>query len=213
MTYITLISIMLSYFSFQEGDLLFQDSDCGPFCIAIEKVTTGYNGARLSHVGMVVEEEDGTYVIEAIGKGVVLTPIDSFLLRSLDENGLPKVLVGRLHDDFKHLIPAATEHMKNKLSKFYDSVFDITNDAYYCSELIYEGFKVANKNEDVFKLFPMTFKDPDTNEMFDIWVEYFKDLSVEIPEGELGLNPGGISRSPYISIVKILGQPKGMIKD
>lgn len=212
MIFITILTYILSLFSFQEGDLLFQDADCGSFCVAIEKVTMGYKGARLSHVGMVVVEEDEYFVIEAISKGVVLTPIDSFLNRSLDENGNPKVLVGRLNSGFTHLIPGAVSHMKTKLDHSYDAVFDIGNDTYYCSELIYEGFKVANKENDVFNLYPMTFKDPDTNEMFDIWVQYFKDLGIEIPEGELGLNPGGISRSPNISIIQILGQPKGMQK-
>ena len=203
---------MLSLFGFQEGDLVFQDSDCGPFCEAIEKVTFGYKGARLSHVGMIVEEKDGIYVIEAIGAGVVLTPIDSFLNRSLDENGNPKVLVGRLQDEYKKLIPSAINHMKSKLGKSYDEVFDIENDQYYCSELLYEGFKVANDNKDIFKLYPMTFKDPDTNQLFSIWDSYFKDLGIEVPEGEPGLNPGGISRSPFIHIVKVLGKPKGMVE-
>ena len=37
-------------FELTNGDLLFQDLDCGPFCDAIEKVTEGYRGAQLSHV-------------------------------------------------------------------------------------------------------------------------------------------------------------------
>ncbi|MHC4724324.1 MAG: hypothetical protein ACYS9V_08765 [Planctomycetota bacterium] len=36
----------------KEGDLLFQDLDCGPLCDAIEKVTTGYQGSNFSHVGI-----------------------------------------------------------------------------------------------------------------------------------------------------------------
>ena len=202
--------LVSSPFNFQEGDLVFQDSDCGPFCVAIEKVTFGYKGARLSHVGIITKMDNQTFVLEAIGKGVVLTPIDEFLNRSLDEDGNPKVLVGRVNKEFEGLIPDAITHMKTKLGRPYDDVFDINNNAFYCSELLYEGFKAANNKEDFFKLFPMTFKDPDTNELFDIWVDYFKDLDIVIPEGEPGLNPGGISRSSYISIVKVLGKPKGM---
>ncbi len=208
-----ILSLLMGYsFDFREGDLLFQDADCGSFCAAIEKVTHGYKGARLSHVGMVVQEEDGLYVIEAVSAGVVLTPIDSFLQRSLDADGLPKILVGRLNNEYLQLIPTAIKHMKMKLGKPYDAVFDIRNDAYYCSELIYEGFKNANKEEAIFELFPMTFKDPDTNLTFDIWVDYFKDLAIDIPEGELGLNPGGMSRSPYLNIVHVLGKPKGYLE-
>ncbi len=53
----------------------------------------------------------------------------------------------------------------------------------------------------------MTFNDPDTQEPFPIWVEYYKKLGEPIPEGEPGLNPGGISRSIYIDIVHYYGKP------
>jgi len=43
-------------FVLQPGDLLFQDLDCGPLCDAIEKVTTGYQGANFSHVGIVARQ-------------------------------------------------------------------------------------------------------------------------------------------------------------
>ena len=42
-------------FQLRPGDLLFQDLDAGPLCDAIEKVTTGYRGANLTHVGVVAE--------------------------------------------------------------------------------------------------------------------------------------------------------------
>ncbi len=189
-------------FALQEGDLLFQDVDCGPFCEAIEKVTEGYQGADLSHVGMVVKiETEELRVIEATTKGVILTPIEVFLAKSLDENGKPKVLVGRMKDKYKPLIPLAKQHAQSLLGKKYDNIFDINNDTYYCSELVYEAFKNANEDEPIFKLYPMTFVDPDTEETFGIWVDYYLELGVNIPEGELGLNPGGISRSDKLDII------------
>jgi hypothetical protein len=213
MIYSCLIYFFLTIFSFQEGDILFQDSDCGPFCEAIEKVTTGYKGARLSHVGMLIKINGEWKVIEAISKGVVLTPLDSFLIRAYDDAGNPKVLVGRLQDEFKPLISDAKVYMLSLVGHEYDDVFDINNDRYYCSELLYEGFKSANQGKDVFHLFPMTFKDPDTKLTFNIWEYYFKELNCKIPENELGLNPGGISRSDKIDIIKILGVPKGMVNE
>ena len=59
----------------------------------------------------------------------------------------------------------------------------------------------------VFQLQPMTFNDPDTGQPFPIWVDYYEKLGVKIPEGEPGLNPGGISRSAFIEIVHYYGQP------
>jgi hypothetical protein len=47
----------------------------------------------------------------------------------------------------------------------------------------------------------MTFKDPATKEMFPVWVEYYENLKMPIPEDELGCNPGGISRSEKLEVV------------
>ena len=55
----------------------------------------------------------------------------------------------------------------------------------------------------------MTYKDPATNSTFPIWADYFQDLNVPIPEGEPGLNPGGMSTSDYIDIVHFYGKPEG----
>lgn len=206
-----ILQIITSSFSLQEGDLLFQDSDCGSFCDAIEKVTQGYQGANLSHVGMVICIEDNILqVIEATTNGVVLTSIDTFLNRSFDVNGNSKVIVGRMKEKYRSLIPAAVAHSKNLLGKTYDYVFDITNDTYYCSELVHDAYKKANGGEAIFKLYPMTFIDPDTQKTFGIWTDYYNELGEVIPEGAPGLNPGGISRSPYIEIVHKYGIPSGM---
>ncbi len=78
-----------------------------------------------------------------------------------------------------------------------------------CSELIYESFKMANENRPIFQLQKMTYKDPETNSTFPIWEDYFHKLDVPIPEGELGLNPGGMSKSSFIDIVHFYGKPEG----
>ena len=192
----------------KEGDLLFQDSDCGPFCDAIEKVTFGINQAKFSHIGLVVKNKNGELVVlEAISKGVIETPIENFINRSFDSEGNPKVVVGRIKPEFQNILSDAIDSAYHRIGKPYDEVFDINNDEYYCSELIYLAFKEANKGEPVFQLQEMTFKDPDTNETFPIWLDYYKKLGKTIPEGEPGLNPGGISRSEYIEIVHYYGKP------
>ncbi len=197
-------------FQLMEGDLLFQDGDCGSFCEAIEKVTHGYNGARLSHVGIVIQGGDSEFaVLEAISKGVVETSIDSFLNRSADKAGHPKVLVGRLKQEQKALIPPAIQSALQHRGKAYDEVFNLENDKFYCSELIYFGFKDANNGTPIFQLRPMTYKDPATKETFPIWLEYFQQLGKFIPEGKPGLNPGSMSRSIYLDIVHAYGEPEG----
>ena len=58
----------------------------------------------------------------------------------------------------------------------------------------------ANKKP-LFDLFPMTFKSPKTEEYFEVWVDYYKKLNIEIPEGKPGCNPGGISTSDKLKII------------
>ena len=203
-------SIKYAGYELKSGDILFQDSDCGPFCESIEKVTFGIQGSKFSHVGMLIPKgEDKFVVIEAISAGVVVTPLDSFFVRSYDANHKSKVVVGRMKAAHTKLIPKAIEFAQTKLGLAYDEVFDITNDKYYCSELIYDAFKYANDEQPIFELQEMTYKDPDTDSLFPIWEEYFAELKVPVPEGEPGLNPGGMSTSEYLDIVHFYGKPEG----
>jgi len=197
-------------FMLREGDLLFQDLDCGSLCDAIEKVTTGFQGAKFSHVGIAVKDDaDDFAVIEALPQGVAVTPLQNFLNRSFDKKGQPKVVVGRLKPSLRHLIPLALKEALALKAKPYDKTFVIGNKSYYCSELIYEMFLKANENNPVFTLHPMTFKNPDTGEIFSVWQEYFAQLGMAVPQGRPGINPGGISRSSALTIIHVYGIPDG----
>ena len=205
-----MLSFDYSKFELKPGDILFQDSDCGPFCESIEKVTFGIQGSKFSHVGMVIPKGKSEFmVIEAITDGVVETPLDSFFGRSFDEENNSKVVVGRMKQEHENLIPKAIDFAKTKLGLAYDEVFNISNDKYYCSELIYDSFKFANNNQPIFQLQKMTYKDPETNSTFPIWEDYFQKLNVSVPEGQPGLNPGGMSMSTYIDILHFYGKPQG----
>ena len=189
------------------GDLLFQDLDGNPLCDAIEAVTTGCGNTRLSHVAMVVDTQPQVTLVEAVGSGVKLTPLSQFLLRSHDAAGHPKVLVGRLRQEYRDLIPQAVTYAKAQLGKPYDKPFTMGEDSFYCSELIYFAFLHADHGKPVFSTAPMTFKDPATGNFFPTWVDYYQKLGTPIPEGQPGLNPGGMSRDSCITIIHAYGQP------
>lgn len=180
----------------QDGDLLFQDMDCGPLCDAIEAITEGYNGNDFSHMGMVYHKNDTIYIIEAAGKAVRLTTLEKF-----SKNTKKPMLVGRLKKKHQKLIPGAISFSLKQLGVPYDDEYVYDNGSYYCSELIYDAFKSANKNKPFFELFPMTYKQPGTNEFFPAWIEYYKEIGKEIPEGLPGCNPGGMSTSDKIEII------------
>ena len=193
----------------QVGDILFQDLDCGPPCEAIEAVTSGYNGAQLSHNGIITEIKGNKFsqifVVEAIGERVVKTPLDKFLKRN------NKVIVGRLKPDYTYMISDAINYIENSiLGKPYDYIFDLENDTYYCSEVIYQGFQVSDSTQNLFAINPMTFNEPNSKNPFVHWVTYYEELNAAIPEGELGLNPGGMSQSDKINIIHTFKKPSGM---
>ena len=180
----------------KDGDLIFQDMDCGPLCDAIEAVTEGYNGNDFSHMGLVYHRNDTIYVIEAAGKAVRLTTLEKF-----SKNTSKPMYIGRLKKEYKKLIPNAISFSLLQLGVPYDDGYIYNNGSYYCSELIYDAFMFANGGKPFFQLFPMTYKQPGTNDFFPAWVEYYSVLGVEIPEGLPGCNPGGMSMSDTIEII------------
>jgi len=187
------------FLTLKNGDLLFQDLDSSPLCDAIEKVTSGFDNLNFSHVGIVTIIKNEQYVLEAFSNGVDTVHLSHFLNRSLNSKNNPKVIVGRLNEEYSKLIPRAIEKGMSLVGKGYDEEFKINNDRFYCSELIYDIFLESNNHHPFFYLHPMTYKYNGVT--LDTWVDYFEKLDIPIPENEPGINPGGISLSEKITII------------
>jgi len=179
----------------QTGDLLFQKMNCGELCDAIHAVTEGYQGNDFSHLGLVLIENDSVFIIEAAGNSVRKVTLEDF-----SKNTSTTMFIGRVKSKYKKLIPQVISFSKQQLGTPYDDDYIYDNEKYYCSELIYDAFLKAH-GKPFFTLEPMTFKQPDSDSYFPAWIDYYKNLGIEIPEGKLGCNPGGISRSDKIKIV------------
>lgn len=179
----------------KDGDFIFQSMNCGPLCYAINEVTEGYNNIDFNHMGMVYIKNDSIYIIEASGNAVKTTPITTF--KSYTDKPM---YVGRLKKRFRKYIPQAISFSLQQIGVPYDDAYLYNNGSYYCSELIYDAFLEAYKKP-FFQLFPMTFKSPKSNAFFEVWVDYYQKLNMEIPEGKLGCNPGGISTSKKLKII------------
>jgi len=76
--------------------------------------------------------------------------------------------------------------------------------------VIYQGFQSSDSTQNLFAINPMTFNEPNSNNPFVHWVSYYEELNAVIPEGELGLNPGGMSQSDKIDIIHTFKKPSGM---
>ncbi|MCX7696733.1 MAG: YiiX/YebB-like N1pC/P60 family cysteine hydrolase [Bacteroidales bacterium] len=197
---LTIELIFSAYLSAQklkikQGDLLFQYIDCGALCDAINRVTPSFQGRHFNHVGIVVKTDSGYKILEAVSKGVCLTPLEDFIERSGKEN----ILRGRVPRKYRHHVSNFLHYLK----KPYDTIFLLNNEAYYCSELAYELFR-DRKGKHFFHIYPMTFKDPLTQTTDSVWIQYFKKMNVAIPEGEPGLSPGSMLNEKKIKIKKSL---------
>ncbi|NQX84384.1 MAG: hypothetical protein HRT67_00420 [Flavobacteriaceae bacterium] len=195
-----LLSCESQPFQLEEGHILFQDLDKDAINGAIEQVTKTDLEYNFTHVAIVVRDNDELKILEAVTKGVQMTTVKEFLDRNRI-NGKPKVVVGVLKPELRTGTKAAIAHGKTLIGSPYDPIYKIGDNAYYCSELLYEMYHHVNPNAEIFQLNPMTFKNPKTNKTLPFWEAYYKKLNHKIPEGELGLNPNGMSVSPNITLI------------
>jgi len=179
------------------GDIIFQEYDCGDLCRAIAGVTQSYHSRNYTHCGIVISQDNSLWVLEAVSPVVKLTPIDSFLSRTASHSGNT---LARVKEQYSATKNYALLHYPDFIGKSYDDCYTLGDDSYYCSELIYELFK-NDDGSPLFELKPMTFISPKTNKIIPEWVSYFSKLNCAIPEGEPGINPGGISLSDKVVVL------------
>lgn len=199
-----IITLLLSSLVFAQttplknGDLLFINVNCGAMCDAINAVTEGFENNDFNHVGMIYSDNnEDFYVYEAVSAGVVKTPLNDFLKRT------DVVYKGTIKEPFQYLIPLVATFCEENLGVPYDADFLYDNGKYYCSELLYDAFLYANDNQPFFQLFPMTYKEPDSDDFFPVWVEHFQQQGIEIPEGLPGCNPGGMSLDEKVEMERL----------
>ena len=174
-----------------EGDLLFCAKEASN---PITEVTQGVGGMKIDHVAIVHKQVNKTYALEAIHKGVTLTPIDSFMARR------EMVVAARLCDTLG--VAQSVERALSFLGRPYDFNFMPSDSAFYCSELVQKNYRYSD-GQLVFKPIAMSFHDK-TGKITDYWKEYYGRQGLTVPEGEPGSNPGDLSRSKAIQILGII---------
>ncbi len=174
-----------------EGDLLFCAKEASN---PITEVTQGVSGMKIDHVAIVHKQVNKTYALEAIHKGVTLTPIDSFMARR------ETVVAARLCDTLG--VAQSVERALSFLGRPYDFNFMPSDSTFYCSELVQKNYRYSD-GQLVFKPIAMSFHDK-TGKITDYWKEYYGRQGLTVPEGEPGSNPGDLSRSKAIQILGII---------
>ena len=76
----------------------------------------------------------------------------------------------------------------------------MSDPGFYCSEYIYLIFS----GDSIFKLNPMTFKDPQSGQLLPGWKEHYNKLGIPVPEGEPGCNPNGLAASEKLENLGML---------
>lgn len=125
----------------REGDVVFQALPNPPGLDLVDAIE-GSTGSSFSHCGMVCYRDGAWKVIEAIGP-VRETPLGQWISRGRDK----QVWAYRLRKDAQAHIPAMLTAMRKDLGKPYDIHYRFDDQAIYCSELIWRGWKAATGGE------------------------------------------------------------------
>ena len=185
------------------GDLLFQLRSGGEAEWVISRLFAGRDGIAINHVGLY--DGDGQ-VIEAVMPEVRKTSMDVFIENSVrDNHGNPCLLIARVQSEYAELIPLALEFAESTLATPYDAHYGTGKKSWYCSELIIDAFRHANKGKFLFHETPMGFRDMESGELMPYWIAHYKAIDQEIPEGLPGSHPALLSRSDKIIPVNLVG--------
>ncbi|TLX72561.1 hypothetical protein E9993_17140 [Labilibacter sediminis] len=183
----------------KHGDILFRGNNIAGLSEAINEVTRTNKGTNYTHMGICVVEDKNIWVIHASPTdGVIKEPLELFCQPNKDEAYNTDVY--RLRQKFEEHIPKAIKKAHALIGSPYDSTYILESDGYYCSELIYEVFK----EDSVFAINPMTFINPKTQAFHEGWLEHYKELGIDIPEGKPGCNPNDMSTNSKLLFIKKL---------
>ena len=170
----------LSVTDLRPADLLFHVTPDGN---AITDVTPG----MIDHVAIYLGADS---VLEAVGRGVVITSLDSIVRRSGYQ------LIGRVRRvDAQRSITQARSY----LGRSYDWLYLPDNDDIYCSELVQLSY-LDHQGKPLFSTIPMSFHDA-SGRITDYWIQFYARHQMAVPEGKPGSNPGELSRRPSVRIV------------
>ena len=172
------------YAQLKDGDILFRGNNKSGISKAINEVTQTSKKNNYTHMGICQVTDNTVYVIHACAqKGVCKEKLEDFCKPNGDTIYTTDAF--RLEEKYIHSIIPALKRANYLINQPYDNTYILDNPGYYCSEFIYHIFS----NDSIFTLNPMTFINPETNEFHRGWIKHYKELGIQIPEGQPGCNP------------------------
>ncbi len=184
----------------KQGDIIFQTASKSPLSIAINEVTQVSDSVFFTHMGIVDTDLEGNLFLlhSDSNGGSQKESLLQFKKRAAGNN--TELYLYRLKAPYQKAIPKAIESANKMLGKPYNFTYILSDSSFYCSDFVYRAFIT----DSIFKLSPMSFKNPETEQYSLAWIEHYKQLNISIPEGKLGCNPNNMSTSNKLEFIKKL---------
>lgn len=174
----------------KNGDLIFVGAQTEELSGAINRVTKLSDETNFDHVGLIEKTSDSIFVLHAAPMGgSQREEIQHFYTSQTEKNN--KIVIYRLKDDYQKTIPNAISKAKTMLGKPYNWLYILNDDELYCSDFVERAFR----NDNVFELIPMNFKNQETGKIDDFWVDFYRKKGKKVPQDEPGTNPNQLASS------------------
>lgn len=183
----------------QNGDLIFVDAHTEELSGAISRATKISAAINYDHVGLIEKDNNSFFVLHAAPEG----GSQRESLREFYTNQTQKknqIAIYRLKKDYQYSIPDAIQTAKTMLGKPYNWLYILDENSLYCSDFVERAFR----EDKVFELIPMNFKNPSTGKIDDFWVRFYAKKGEEVPQDKPGTNPNQIATSEKLDFVGLL---------
>ena len=181
---------IISLKNIKNGDLIFVGAQTEELSGAISRVTKISEKTNFDHVGLIEKTSDSIFVLHAAPMGgSQREEIHHFYTSQTEKNN--KIVIYRLQKEYQATIPNAITKAKTMLGKPYNWLYILNDDELYCSDFVERAFR----NDKVFELIPMNFKNKETGIIDNFWIDFYRKKGKEVPQDEPGTNPNQLATS------------------
>lgn len=173
------------------GDIVFQTTNGDQ-----SKLIAIATQSPFTHCGLIVKKENQYLVLEAFD-GVSLTPLQTWIDRG-DEGKIAVMRVKNRDKIFNQMNPKmAQKIMGSELNKPYDSYYKWTDEAMYCSELVWKMYQ-NTLNLEICPLRKLSDYDLSTEE---VKTELKNKYGATVPLNETMVAPSDIAASDMLEMI------------